>query len=294
MPAVFAQAVLVTLPDQRQLELIRYGDPAHPAVLFHHGYASSGLSIPHRHDLLDQLGLQILAPNRPGSGQSDVHAAMTLESFAADVFFAVDALGITGKLGLLGWSAGGLYAQAQAALFPARVATLHLLNTCLPLGEPETYQALPLRWKTIKFLNDNGSWLSMLMARRLSRQWTREPDRMIDRFMNMLGPAEQEEANNPVSRTLLRDAAQHAFTHQGQGVYYDGRALCRPPGFQLAAIQAPTTLWHGTDDFIWHPAPIEYLAQRLPRAELRMLRGEGHMLFLKYWSDILERVRTEL
>jgi pimeloyl-ACP methyl ester carboxylesterase len=294
MAAVFAQSVLVTLPDQRRLELIRYGDPAHPAVLFHHGYASSGLSIPPNAELLSKLGLQIIAPNRPGSGLSDVHAAMTLESFATDVFFALDALQISGSLALLGWSAGGLYAQAQTALYPDRVSSLHLLNTCLPLGEPETYQALPPRWKTIKFLNDYAAGLAKPVFHRLSRQWTREPDRMIDRFMNMLGPAEQAEANNPVSRIVLRDAAQHGFTHRGQGVYYDGRALCRPPGFALAAIRAPTTIWHGTDDFIWHPAPIRYLASRLPHATLHMLPGEGHMLFLKYWRTILKQVRAEL
>ncbi|UOQ70284.1 alpha/beta fold hydrolase [Hymenobacter cellulosilyticus] len=137
MSTDFAQPVLVTLPDQRQLEVIRYGDPAHPAVLFHHGYASSGLSIPPNAELLAQLGLQIVAPNRPGSGRSDVHPAMTLESFAEDTVFALDALQITGPLTLLGWSAGGLYAQAQAALFPGRVAALHLLNTCLPWGSPK-------------------------------------------------------------------------------------------------------------------------------------------------------------
>ncbi|UOQ70283.1 alpha/beta fold hydrolase [Hymenobacter cellulosilyticus] len=110
----------------------------------------------------------------------------------------------------------------------------------------------------------------------------------------MLGPAEQEEAGNPVSRIVLRDAAQHGFTHQGQGVYYDGQALCRRPKFALTAIQAPTTLWHGTADFIWHPDPIYYLASRLPHATLRMLPDEGHMLFLKYWRQILEQVRSEL
>ncbi|MCB2407815.1 alpha/beta fold hydrolase [Hymenobacter lucidus] len=294
MPAVFAQSVLVALPDQRQLELLRYGDPTHPAAVFHHGYASSGLSIPPNAELLQQLGLQILAPNRPGVGRSDVHRAMTLESFAADVVFALDALQVTAPMVVLGWSAGGLYAQAHAALYPARVAALHLLNTCLPLGEPETYKALPPRWKTIKFLNDYGAWLAQPLARRLSRQWTLEPDRMIDKFMNMLGPAEQEEANNPVSRIVLRDAAQHGFSHRGQGVYYDGQALCRPPQFRLAAITTPTTIWHGTDDFIWHPAPIKYLASRLPHATLHMLPGEGHMLYLKYWRKILEQVRAEV
>ncbi|UOQ50985.1 alpha/beta fold hydrolase [Hymenobacter cellulosivorans] len=294
MPSVFAQPTLVTLPDQRRLEIIRHGDPTHQPVLFHHGYASSGLSIPPNAELLAQLELQILAPNRPGSGNSDVHRHLTLESFAEDVFFALDALGIRGPLPVLGWSAGGLYAQAQAALYISRVTALHLLSTCLPLGEPETYRALPPRWKTIKFLNDYAAGLAKPVFRRLSQQWTREPDRMIDRFMNMLGPAEQEEAGNPVSRMVLRDAAQHAFTHQGQGVYYDGQALCRRPEFTLAAIRAPTTIWHGTADFIWHPAPIHYLSTRLPHATLRMLPDEGHMLFLRYWRQILQQVRSEL
>ncbi|TGE29127.1 alpha/beta fold hydrolase [Hymenobacter metallicola] len=294
MPSVFAQSTLVTLPDQRRLEIIRYGNPTHRPVVFHHGYASSGLSIPPHAELLEQLQLQILAPNRPGVGLSDVHTALTLESFADDVLFGLEALLIAGPVGLLGWSAGGLYAQAQAALYSAQTTTLHLLSTCLPLGEPATYRHLPPRWKTIKFLNDYTAPLARPLFLRLSRQWTREPDRMIDRFMNLLGPAEQEEAGNPVSRIVLRDAAQHGFSHRGQGVYDDGRALCRPPRFHLSAIQAPTTIWHGTDDFIWHPAPIYYLGSRLPHATLRMLPGEGHMLFLKYWRQILEQVSQEM
>ena len=62
MPAPPLPAALaVRLPDGRALGLTRYGDPAHRAVVFQHGFGSSGLEVPPDAALLARLQLQVLA-----------------------------------------------------------------------------------------------------------------------------------------------------------------------------------------------------------------------------------------
>ena len=278
----------IRLPDGRALGLTRYGNPAHRAVVFHHGFGSSGLELPPAPALLARLEIQILAPDRPGVGRSDVYRRLTFPSFADDVVAALDNLKITQTVGVMGWSVGGVHALALAARHPARVAAVQLLSTCLPLGEPASYQHLSPLWKALRWGQIGFPWLNRTAFLWLSRQWARHPDRTIDWFIRLMRPTEKHVTAR--FRALLRDAAVPGFAHQGRGVFDDAQAWCRPPGFQIEDVQAPTTLWHGAADGVWAPGNIPYLAQRLAGARLRLLPSQGHMLYLEHWTAILEEM----
>ena len=284
----------VTLPDGRQLGLTRYGDPAHQAVVFHHGFGSSGLELPNNTALLAQLRLHILAPDRPGVGQSSVYRRLTFPSFADDVAFALDVLGIAGPVGVMGWSVGGVHALAFAARYPARVAAVQLLSTCLPLGEAISYRQLSPLWKALRWGQVSFPWLNRATFLWLSGQWKHHPDRTIDWFIRLMWEPEQRVCAQPGFRELLRDAAVAGFAHHGRGAYDDAQAWCRKPGFAIEDVQAPTRLWHGTADGVWAPGNIPYLAARLQRAQVHVLPGEGHMLYLENWAAILTEMRELL
>ncbi|MDQ2794918.1 MAG: alpha/beta hydrolase, partial [Bacteroidota bacterium] len=250
----------VRLPDGRTLGLTRYGDPAHRAVVFHHGFGSSGLEVPDDPALLARLQLQILAPDRPGVGQSSVYRRLTFPSFADDVVAMLDALGISEKVGVLGWSVGGVHALALAARQPARVAAGQLLSTCLPLGERPVYRHLSRVWKLLRWGQVGFPGLNRTTFLWLSRQWVRHPNRTIDWFIRGMRPAEARVTAR--FRALLRDAAVAGFANHGRGVYDDAQAWCRPPGFRIEDVRAPVRLWHGADDGVWAPGNIPYLAER--------------------------------
>lgn len=286
--------ITVRLPTGRLLGLTRYGDPTHPAVVFHHGFGSSGRELPAVPELLARLGLQVLAPDRPGVGASDVHRQMTFPSFAADVVAALDALAIHRPVGVMGWSVGGVHALALAAGYPARVAAVQLLSTCLPLGEAAAYRHLSPVWKTLRRAQLDWPWLNRAAFGWLSQQWARHPDRTIDWFIRLMPPAERAVTARPAFRALLRDAAVQGFAHAGRGVYDDAQAWCRPPGFRPEQVLAPTTLWHGVADGVWDPANIPYLAARLPQARVLLLPDQGHMLYLPNWEAILMLMRQQL
>jgi pimeloyl-ACP methyl ester carboxylesterase len=288
------ELLTLRLPDGRQLGVARFGNPTAPALVYQHGFGTSGWGVPPDENLLHQLGLQILAPDRPGVGDSDLDPRLSFESFAADVVFMLDALAVPGPVGVLGWSVGGIYALALAARYPLRVASLQLLSTCLPLNDPAAYGKLSATWKALRWANLRAPGLSLGLASWLSGQWEQDADRTIAWFLRLMQPAEREVVAQPAHRALLREAAVRGFAHGGQGVYYDGQALCRPPQFDLSQIQAATTLWHGTADGVWAPDNIPYLRQRIPGARSRLLAGEGHMLYLRHWPRILAQAQQEL
>ncbi|MDO7850060.1 alpha/beta fold hydrolase [Hymenobacter convexus] len=278
----------IGLPDGRRLGLTRYGDPAHRAVVFHHGFGSSGLELPDDAALLARLQLQILAPDRPGVGQSGVYRRLTFPSFADDVVAMLDALGIDYPVGVMGWSVGGVHALALAARHPTRVAAAQLLSTCLPLGERAAYRHLSPLWKFLRWGQIGFPWLNRTTFLWLSRQWRRHPDRTIDWFIR--GMFSEEARVTTRFRALLRDAATHGFANHGRGVYDDAQAWCRPPGFRIEDVRAPVRLWHGAADGVWAPGNIPYLAKRLGSAPVHLLPGQGHMLYLENWTAILEEL----
>ena len=282
----------IRLPDGRRLGLTRYGNPAHRAVVFHHGFGSSGLELPADAALLARLQLQILAPDRPGVGQSSVYRPLTFPSFADDVVAMLDALEIRKPVGVMGWSVGGVHALALAARHPTRVAAGQLLSTCLPLGEPAAYRHLSPLWKTLRWGQVSFPWLNRMTFLWLSRQWARHPDRTIAWFIRLMFAAEKNATRR--WRTLLRDAAVPGFAHHGRGVFDDAQAWCRPPGFLIEDVRAPMRLWHGQADGVWAPGNIPYLAERLGGAPVRLLPAQGHMLYLDNWTAIVEEMAALL
>ena len=292
MPEPAPIPLTIRLPDGRTLGLTRYGNPTHRAVVFHHGFGSSGLELPNDAALLARLQLQILAPDRPGVGQSSVYRPLTFTSFADDVVAMLDALEIREPVGVLGWSVGGVHALALAARHPARVAAGQLLSTCLPLGERATYRHLSWVWKGLLRGQLGFPWLNRTIFRWLSQQWQHHPDRTIKWFIRLMRPAEATVTAR--HQTLLRAAAVQGFAHHGRGVFDDAQAWCRPPGFRVEDVRAPLRLWHGAADGVWAPGNIPYLAARLGGAPVRQLPGQGHMLYLENWTAILEETRELL
>ena len=278
----------ILLPDGRTLGLTRYGDPAHRPVVYQHGFGTSGRALLPDAALLARLRLQILAPDRPGGGQSSVYRPLTFPSFADDVVAMLDALEIRGPVGVMGWSVGGVHALALAARHPARVAAVQLLSTCLPLGERAAYRHLSPLWKALRWGQLGFPWLNRTTFLWLSGQWRRHPDRTINWFIR--GMRSEEARVTAQHRALLRDAAVAGFANHGRGVYDDAQAWCRPPGFRIEDVRAPVRLWHGQADGVWGPGNIPYLAQRLSDAPVHLLPGQGHMLYLENWAAVLEEM----
>lgn len=108
-------------------------------VLFCHGLADSRLSAHWFTQAARELGLRVMAPDRPGVGGTDPRRLSRLADWVEDAALVLDALRVD-SAALLGISAGGPFAAACAAGIPGRVRSLMLVS---PLGPPESTVGWP-------------------------------------------------------------------------------------------------------------------------------------------------------
>jgi pimeloyl-ACP methyl ester carboxylesterase len=88
----------------------------------------------------------------------------------------------------------------------------------------------------------------------------------------------------------LGEDAQRAERDGPDGLIDDDCAFVRPWGFELAAVRAPVLVIQGGRDRVVPPAHGEYLARRLPHAELELRPGDGHVSVLEAVPAALDRL----
>lgn len=112
---------LLTLPDNRRLAYAEYGNPnGHPTLYFHGGGASRLEPLLLGDDVFTRLGLRLIAPDRPGIGQSDFQPNRGFSDWVKDIEALANGLELD-KFSVWGVSAGGGYAAVCAAKIPERL-----------------------------------------------------------------------------------------------------------------------------------------------------------------------------
>lgn len=76
--------------------------------------------------LLKEMGVRLIAIDRPGYGLSTPCPSQTFQTAAADIAHIADALELGEKIWLLGYSTGGAYSWGAARYIPERIAGIAL------------------------------------------------------------------------------------------------------------------------------------------------------------------------
>jgi pimeloyl-ACP methyl ester carboxylesterase len=253
------------------------GQDATP-VLFCHGLADSRLSARSFAPAAHELGLRVIAPDRPGIGGSDARRLNRVVDWVDDVTLVLDALDV-GSAALLGVSAGGAFAAACAAgMRGGRVRGLVLVS---PLGPP----AWPTRGMA------HGQRISLRVATaapsfggwfldRLATLARRAPRLFLRLATSELPDIDRRTLAQPAMRESFLTNYREAFRRGSWGVGQDLRVLTRPWGFDLGSITVPTSIHHGDADTT---VPLQHargFAEAIPGAQLHIHPGHGHFSIL--------------
>ncbi|SDA35932.1 alpha/beta fold hydrolase [Sphingomonas sp. NFR15] len=219
---------------------------------------------------------EVILVDVPGIGGSVGTTPQTIEGMAAAIVEFVDAIGLD-TFDLLGFSIGGMVAQAFAKANAPRLRRLILCGTSPRGGEPSRYMEEVRRRATGNAGEDDMLWLFFghsetgkaggraFMARRAERTEDRDPPSKPESIM---------------SQALA------------------GRDWLEPHGERfadLAAITMPTLIVNGTDDVMLPTINSFHLQQHIPDAQLIIYPDAGHAaqfqhpeLFLKHARMFLE------
>jgi pimeloyl-ACP methyl ester carboxylesterase len=280
---------VIRLPDGRRLGVHELGDPRGHPVFFFHGLGASRLCV-HPDDRIPlELGVRVIALDRPGIGLSDKSPGRTVLDRAADVVALADAMHLD-RFACVGWSGGGAHALACAHAVPARVTAVALVSARAPLDGEGAASCLTPEWTRIERMARIAPWLMRAFFATQCRAIRRAPRRFVDRLVAGLGPPDREILGDPAMRDML-DAMIGELVRQGsRGLFDDGLALARPWGFSPADVRVTVHLWHGLRDTVIPPSFGRYLARLIPGCQARFPRTDGHMLYLGRWGEILETV----
>lgn len=250
-----------------------FGDETGRPLIFCHGFPSSRRAGALIDDAAKATGVRVVAPDRPGHGLSDFKRSRRVGHWVDDVKSLADALEIE-RFMVLGFSAGGPYAAACAALLPDRVDAAGIASGWAPRyatrGTPAPH---------LPFFPALGRHLRVLRRFALSRtarRVARDGAKVVGRVAARSPAADRSVLSDERVVALLADDMREAFTQGARGPSAEVRALKRPWGFKLEAIRGPVWLWHGADDTNVPAASARAVSERIPGVRATFYRSDSH------------------
>jgi pimeloyl-ACP methyl ester carboxylesterase len=278
------------LPDGRRLAYDELGDPDGEPVLYFHGFGSSRLFRHPDESLAAQVGVRLIAVDRPGIGRSTPLPGRRLLDWPADVAALADRLGID-RFAVLGWSGGGPYALACAWTLPERVTIAGLVSSPAPLAGVPGADYLYRFHRAAALSAGAAPWMIRLAMWRWARAQRRDPERHLDEAVEKMVEADRlVVADERVRAQMLRNAAE-MHLQGARGVYDEALIMARRWGFELGSIRVPVRLWHGDDDPTVPVAMGRFLARELGACHATFHQREGHHLLFDRWTEILAAMR---
>jgi pimeloyl-ACP methyl ester carboxylesterase len=243
-------------------------------VLFVPGTAGTG---PHWAALVRELpACHCLMLDRPGWGLSSPinYTAGGYAQTAADVLCGIlDALELE-RVAVVGASIGDVWALRLAARYPERVTGVALLGggpIVAEAGTPTIIRliASPLGAIMVRLPANAGRLRGMLrqVGHGRSLDAGRIPDEYIDWRLAFERETDSMRNERDMVRTIVsaRSGLRHGLPFQES---------------ELAAIEAPTLMVYGTCDPVGSTEIWRQTIGLLPRGELRLIDGAGHMPWL--------------
>ena len=274
------------LSDGRRLGYRVHGPSDGRPVLFFHGLGTSRVICPTDDALAEQLGMRLIAVDRPGIGLSDRLPGRRLLDWPADIAHLADALGLD-DMSIVGWSGGGPYAAACAYRLPERVRSVALVSAPTPLTGLARPDFLRRFHRTAAQAAGRAPWMIRLAMWHWGRPQRRNAELHFDRSFAEMCHADQQVLAQPGVRRQMIDNSAELYRQGGRGMYDEALVLARPWGFDPRHIRVPVAIWHGeTDDTV----PVEmarHMARLLPDCRATYLPDEGHHLLYRRWPEIL-------
>jgi pimeloyl-ACP methyl ester carboxylesterase len=269
-------------------------DREHQLVVFCHSAPGAGPFDPDP-SLTHARNVTLLAVDRPGYGRSDPMSRgrwATVASAADDIAAVIDSLG-AGRVGVVGWSAGGRVALALAARRPELVGRVVVAATPAP--------------------DEEIPWIDPSQRAELERLGTLPPELVHSELQARLGSLVPEDPfsgdalwllaavtsdepalNGAGVRDRLGEMLRAAFAQGTTGLAADVAGYCLQPwGFEPDAVEAKTLLLYGSHDPLAGPAHGRWWRERLPGAELEIVPDAGHLLVIPMWPRVLSHLVPE-
>jgi pimeloyl-ACP methyl ester carboxylesterase len=226
-------------------------------------------------------GLRLVGYDRPGYGRSTPHPGRSVADGADEIRSIARALDVE-RLAVWGFSGGGPYALACAALLPELVAAAGVVCSIAPWGAPDLDYFTGMGEDNIedmKLMLEDPDAARKKCAQDREELLEVSAEGILEAWSSLLSPVD--------ANALEGDFAGYLATciHDGlapgdEGWWDDNVAHLAPWGFDLDGIEIPVKIWHGRHDRFVPFQHGRWLAANVSGAEAELSETDGHLTLL--------------
>ena len=244
-------------------------------LLFLHGWPGSGAQAVLLDAAAKKYGFRVLAPDRPGIGDSPFQPGRKLldwpplvRALAAEFGFA--------RIAILGVSGGGPYALACAWALRDLVSAVSVVCGAPSIAELHRDDGLHPGYRfLLRLFRRRPRFVHRLFScARPLILWQGAP-LFCAPLRVFLSHPDAESLDDRRNFAAVFDCQRDAFQNV-DGLFADAALYAEPWGFAPEEIRTPVQFWHGREDANFHCSLAEQLAARIPTATLRVVENEGH------------------
>lgn len=222
-------------------------------------------------------GFRLISYDRPGFGDTPPMPNRSIADGAVETLAIARELGLS-ELAVWGFSGGGPYALACAALLPDLVVGCCVFSSIAPYDgqgldfaagwSDEHRKEVALFFEDPQTARDHFREEAHDLFAALST-----PEGWLERWGDAAGT---DAAHSRETAEYLSLVQQDCLSRSDQGWWDDWQATLTPWGFDLAEIDSPVQLWHGECDQAVPPAHGHWLADRISGVDAHFLEDEDH------------------
>ncbi|VAW75745.1 hypothetical protein MNBD_GAMMA12-1592 [hydrothermal vent metagenome] len=280
------------LDSRRVISWQEYGDLSGRPVIFGHSSLGSSYEISRQQDqLLKQLGLRLIAPDRPGRCQSSPDMDMNLSSLNTDLDILLNHLNID-TFSYIGFEMGALFGAAYAAANQSRLKKLVVVSTgFMPASAAEWKQMSPFFRTNLKCAMYFPK-IHRLFTNMMVHGIKYNPQRFLNTLAKQFSQSEKkfkfsEEYKLGLSTAITSSSALASML----------TLECQmPPGpwdFEITDIVCEIEQWHGMEDSFVPVLSAQRLADSCHKgARQHFVENEGRFIFYTRFEDIVNSLVT--
>lgn len=286
----------MTLRDGRRMGYLEQGDPqGKPVIMIHN--MPYGVELPaNAINSASHLKLRILAPFRPGIGNSDplknTDSDQFLSEVAADICELMDELNIP-KATIVGQSViGAVYATRFAHLYPNRVQSLMAVSGA-PIWRDKWIARLPERQRFTVRIAKYLPQLLPLVTRATVMFLDKGYGKALVRGLLKDCPADTLAVKNPETMDLMVKGCKDGLRQGSEAFCGDCILVIRDISAEAQALPHKFHILHGDADNIVGIFQSEAFTDFAPGTELEIVKGAGHMLIYSHWDSVINAIKNK-
>jgi len=285
-----AQARDMTLGDGRRLQYFVQGDPSGRPVLLLHNIPYGAILPRAAIARAAARGLRIIAPLRPGIGDSDplpdLRREALLDRVVGDTAEFLDRLGID-KVQVLGNTGGCTYAVRFARTFPERVSDIVMVSRA-PIWKSEWQAGLPKLQRLLAILvKFMPSMANLVIWSALSYLNRTDPAKFLRESVKG-SKSDLRALEVPEIVSMIADGFRFGLRQGPDGFSKDWELMGLDLTAEARTLPHPIHIVHGDDDPV---IPVEQsmtFVENVPHARLDVVRNAGNFLFYSHWPIVLD------